>query len=663
MKKQLLVLFCAVMFSATMFGQAKRTTVVEEFTNASCGPCASQNPILKKVLDTNYPKVLSIKYQTNFPGFDPFNTQNPAEVQSRWSYYAVFTGVPSAAIDGYAPNGAYQGSTFAYVGQPASIKQPVLDYHLGLTTPLSVKVSHSMNAKFDSITVRMVVKNVDTKSVDIADLVGHIAIVEKNVVFANAPGNNGEKEFYGVMRKMLPNASGTKLPATMAVGDSTVINIKAAFPGYIYSLAEVGVVGFVQQVSTKAIFNAAASEPVALPADLVDAALEGKTDAPKSLCTYDLTPSVKVTNNGATTDITEFTASYTINKGTAVTKKWTGILKPADVVTVTFPSVVVKPGETNVDYTIDKFNGGVVDYNKLNNTVATYNFETIPALPTQDSLFEDFQVAAIGAQEAGTVMVNPKNSPVYVVKKAISTNAKASLGGFGKSDGSMRWTYWAMEPGDNTTLIFYKANLKNRKNLKLTFAHAFAQYSDASGTTNDSLQVFVSKDCGNNWVPVFEKSGDDLKTTTPVSTAAFYPSATQWKANTIDLAKYDGASELTFAFKGSCDFGNNMYVDDILVTGQSTIIGTNDATFEGNVSMYPNPVADLLSVNVTLTEATTLNVEVSDVAGRVVQTIVNNESYAAGQYKMEWTPTQNGIYFVKVRSNKGEIVQKINVIK
>ena len=187
--------------------------------------------------------------------------------------------------------------------------------------------------------------------------------------------------------------------------------------------------------------------------------------------------------------------------------------------------------------------------------------------------------------------------------------------------------------------------------------------SDATtGTTNDSLQVFVSKDCGNNWIPIFEKSGDDLKTAAPLSTAAFYPTATQWKANTIDLAKYDGSDELTFAFKGSCDFGNNMYVDDISVAGKM-ITGTNDATFEGQVSMYPNPASDLLSVNVTLTEATTLNVEVSDVAGRVVQTIVNNESYAAGQYKMEWTPTQNGIYFVKVRSNKGEIVQKINVIK
>jgi hypothetical protein len=662
MKKQLLLVLCALICGSTLFAQATRTVLVEEFTNASCGPCAAQNPGLKTVLDANYPKVISIKYQTNFPGFDPFNAQNPTEVQNRWDFYKVFTGVPSLAVDGYAPNGAYQGSNFGYIGQPAGLKQSVLDYHVGVSTPITVSVSHKFNAKLDSISVRMVVKNVDKKEVDATTLVGQIAIIEKEVNFPAAPGGNGETDFYGIMRKMLPNAAGTIMPAKIAAGDSVVVTMTKAFPAYIYNLKQVGVVAFVQNTATKEVLNAGASEPVALPTGLVDAGLTDDTQAPTSLCAYDLTPQIKVKNEDSATPITSFVASYTLNKGKSVTKKWTGTLKPGDTQTITFPKVVVNPGETDVDYKVDSLNKGVKDYNILNNTVATFNFETIPTKPTQTEIKEDFQTAAIQKQEDGTVLINPDNNPVFVVKKAISTAATANLGGFGKSDGSYRWTFWAMEPEAEATLVFYKVNLKNRKKLSLKFSHAYAQYSEGGVDTNDQLEIGVSKDCGATFTTIFDKAGPDLKTVAPVSTKAFYPTATQWRANVVDLAKYDGTDELVFAFRGYCDFGNNLYIDDIEVTGEQ-IVGTNDATFEGSVSVFPNPASEQVNVSVVLDEATALNVEITDVAGRVIERIVQNESYAAGKYKMEWTPNNSGIFFVKVRSNKGEIVQKVNVVK
>ena len=659
MKKQLLVLLCALICGTASFAQVARTVLIEEFTNASCPPCAAQNPGLNAILDNNYPKVISIKYQTNFPGFDPFNLQNPTEVDARWKYYKDFTGVPSLSIDGFIPKvGAYQGSNFAYIGQPAGLKQPVLDYHLGLTAPVSVAVSHKFNAKFDTISVRMVVRNADTAALKIADLVAHIAIIEKVVEFPAPPGNTNEADFYDVMRKMLPDANGTSLPASIAKGDSVVINVVKPFPGYIYSLGQVGVVAFVQRVSTKQVFNAGNSEPVALPASFVDAGLEGNTDAPTSLCNYDLTPSVKITNEGDASDITSFVASYTLNKGTAVTKKWTGSLKPGEFETVTFPKVVVAPGETDVDYKVDSLNNGVKDYNTLNNTVSTFNFETIPALATQTEIKEDFQTAAITKQEAGTVVVNPENVPVFVVKKAISTAATANLGGFAKSDGSFRFSFYNMETDQEATLVFYKVNLKNRKGLKLKFDRAYAQYE---GIEEDELAIAVSKDCGATFTSIYKKVGTALKTA-PAVTAAFYPKATQWATDSVDLKTYDGVDELVFAFNGYCDYGNNLYIDNIEVTG-SQIVGTNDATFEGSVAVFPNPASEQVNVNVNLDEATALNVMITDVAGRVVETIVRNESYAAGQYKMQWNPTTSGIFFVKVRSNKGEIVQKVNIIK
>ena len=82
------------------FAQSQRLVLVEAFSQASCGPCAAQNPALNAALTaagTN--KVVSVKYQTDWPGVDPMNAQNPAEVDTRVAYYNV-TGVPSRRLDG-----------------------------------------------------------------------------------------------------------------------------------------------------------------------------------------------------------------------------------------------------------------------------------------------------------------------------------------------------------------------------------------------------------------------------------------------------------------------------------------------------------------------------------------------------------------------------------
>ena len=69
MKKTLTLVALAVAGSAA-FGQAQRLVLFEEFTQASCGPCASQNPAFNTLLDANATKAVSIKYQTSWPGFE-----------------------------------------------------------------------------------------------------------------------------------------------------------------------------------------------------------------------------------------------------------------------------------------------------------------------------------------------------------------------------------------------------------------------------------------------------------------------------------------------------------------------------------------------------------------------------------------------------------------
>ena len=98
MKKILLVVsVCLLMLDSS--AQTQRLILVEEFTNASCGPCALSNPSFNTLMTANASKVVAIRYHSSFPGYDPFYSQNPVQNQARTIYYGV-TAVPTARRDG-----------------------------------------------------------------------------------------------------------------------------------------------------------------------------------------------------------------------------------------------------------------------------------------------------------------------------------------------------------------------------------------------------------------------------------------------------------------------------------------------------------------------------------------------------------------------------------
>ena len=63
--KKLYTLALAMFVGVAVNAQSQRLTLLEEFTQASCGPCAAQNPALNTLLAGNETKTVSIKYQTN----------------------------------------------------------------------------------------------------------------------------------------------------------------------------------------------------------------------------------------------------------------------------------------------------------------------------------------------------------------------------------------------------------------------------------------------------------------------------------------------------------------------------------------------------------------------------------------------------------------------
>jgi len=98
------------LIAGSAFAQSQRFILAEEFTQASCGPCAAQNPAFNAVLEANTTKIIGLKYQVWWPGYDPMYNHNKSEVNTRVAYYAV-NGVPNARLDGTNNAGAPSGIT------------------------------------------------------------------------------------------------------------------------------------------------------------------------------------------------------------------------------------------------------------------------------------------------------------------------------------------------------------------------------------------------------------------------------------------------------------------------------------------------------------------------------------------------------------------------
>ncbi|MFI5221854.1 MAG: T9SS type A sorting domain-containing protein [Bacteroidia bacterium] len=142
----------------------------------------------------------------------------------------------------------------------------------------------------------------------------------------------------------------------------------------------------------------------------------------------------------------------------------------------------------------------------------------------------------------------------------------------------------------------------------LNFKHAYRRYSPGY---QDSLAIYVSTNCGTTWTRLAllketrSSSPFVFITNSDYSSGAFVPTtATDWcgnanyaKCDSINLTSYIG-NTIKIKFENNSGDGNNLFIDDIVVSG---------------VSSYPPPVANFgasatstCSTNpVTFTDSTT----------------------------------------------------------
>ena len=243
--KKLFILLTAVALTGLSYSQSSRLVLVEEFTGETCGPCAASNPGFNTILDAHASNVISLKYQNNIPSAGPnFWPYAQTDISNRTTFYA----------NNYSPHAFIDGNYWN--GNAASVTSAQLNTRAAVVSPFDIEVNHTFSPAHDIIYVHTVIRA--TQTVASGTYYARIAVAERNVYGYTSP--NGEDEYSHVMRKMLPNGTGTLLPATWAVGDSAVINEQwtvaasaTSYPDPIWAMLEAIV--WVQNNSTKQIMQ------------------------------------------------------------------------------------------------------------------------------------------------------------------------------------------------------------------------------------------------------------------------------------------------------------------------------------------------------------------------------------------------------------------------
>jgi hypothetical protein len=185
-------------------------------------------------------------------------------------------------------------------------------------------------------------------------------------------------------------------------------------------------------------------------------------------------------------------------------------------------------------------------------------------------------------------------------------------------------------PGDTVTLSF--------------------RYSYRKKTSSDLeyLKVFVTNDCGGNWVQRKTLSGNALSMLT--STTSWVPtSSADWvTVHMTNVTSEYWVDNFRYKFQFEGNGGNNFYLDDINIymgaPSNDIVLGLTETGDIQDLNLYPNPTDKELNLRFTVSEPQQTLIQITDISGKQIDlhwvnaasganlVMIDTEKYAAGSY-------------------------------
>jgi len=554
--KKIFTFAFALGLTVASYAQVQRMVLSEEFTNASCGPCASQNPAYNTLMDANSTKVITLKYQTVWPGVDPMNAQNQADVATRVTYYGV-NGVPYAPMDGDTNITGPQ----AYNGAPFNYNQAMIDARYAVPAHWTISLTHHLSSDLDSVYITCVVTP-DGTNPSITGLKLHIALIEKEINFNAAPGTNGEKDFYNVMRKMYPSAAGQSV-----VAGSHTYTVAEALPSYLYNANQVGVVAFIQNNTHSGTAWPVQQAAISQPQAVSNYASLSSVQSFLTTCANTSTPTIRVKNLG-TSLLTSATINYSINGGANQTQPWSGTLPTNATQNVVLSnSLSLVSGVNTVQFYLSNVNQTAIS------TIANPSTSIINKVsPISGTGYSESCNAVL---PSGWFVNNPDAGASFT---------RVTTSGYGTPLGALRMYFYNSPPGAIDEVSMPAFDLSGLTTAQLKFKRAHSQYDNGGGQlSNDSIIFAASTDCGLTWTNLWLKSGSSLATVAASTTSYVANTNAAFVQDSINLNFAAGNSSVLVKIIAHSDYGNNAFFDDFNI-----VSNTNSSSFASSNTTCSN---------------------------------------------------------------------------
>lgn len=217
------------------------------------------------------------------------------------------------------------------------------------------------------------------------------------------------------------------------------------------------------------------------------------------------------------------------------------------------------------------------------------------------------------------------------------------------------------EVGEKEVLMSPTYDLSHMsQNAVLKFKYAHARKSAA---TKDKLLVYISRNCGENWNLRLMLEDENLATVTNFVSTEFVPISTaQWAEVEIsNISSLFLTDQFRFKFEFISEAGNNIYIDKINLYDPASV-GLKESDNISFVDVFPNPVKTELNINYHLKTSTHIDVNMYDVAGRLVKTVAREKIPSGNHFLViDAQDLAPGIYVVKLATKDANVSRKVIV--
>lgn len=359
---------------------------------------------------------------------------------------------------------------------------------------------------------------------------------------------------------------------------------------------------------------------------------------------------IKITvRNVGFRNVTNLPVSYQVNALTPVTEFIPGALNIGDSITYTFSSTVnmLNPGT----YIVKTWVASNADVNRLNDTTSATSIIYAPVIVTTPYT-QDFETPIFPPN--GWIVYdydnNVKWQKTLCLAGAYGGNTYAAYMDF--------FNYNAKNQIDDLETAMFDLTNVTADSVILSFdiAYAYKQFEE------DTLSLWISPICNNNYVPLNYKKWGASLATVGIQNNIFTPTlASQWRNDEVNLTGYKG-QKVFVRFRAGNGHGNNLYIDNInLKTKNAVPLTINEQNRIGNINIYPNPSDGKYTLNIESNQTKNIELKIQNIAGQIVLNQVFKLTKGINTTEIDLSKFSSGVYLLEL--NDGESFQKIKLTK